>query len=52
MPIEIRELNISATVSDAPKNSSQQIDMGAFKKKVLEECVEEVLKILEEKKER
>ena len=53
MPIEIRELNIKATVSDEqPTQARQNIDLKAFKQKLLAECVEEVLQIIEEKKDR
>ena len=57
MPIEIRELNIKATISDSGKK--QQIskeDLGKLKEKIkkeiLKECIDEIMQILQQKNER
>ncbi len=53
MPIEIRELNIKATVSeDSKKQSLQEVDLAKLKKTITAECIENVLQILEDKKQR
>ena len=57
MPIEIKELHIKATVVD--KKSHQVIpaddlkrEQEKLKKEIIKECVQEVLQILEDKRER
>lgn len=55
MPIEIKELYIKAVVSNTPKSQSSQpanIDLTKLKKELMKECVQEVLKTLQEKNER
>lgn len=60
MPIEIKELNIKATVQNygganedcGPKNSSSNNSSDSQVKSIVAQCVEQVLYILEEKKER
>jgi len=52
MPIQIRELTIKATVSDEQSSSLDKIDLAKLKEKIMAECVETVLQILEDKKKR
>ena len=60
MPIEIKELNIKATVQNGsranedcgPKNQSSNTPSDSQVKSIVAQCVEQVLNILEEKKER
>ncbi len=55
MPIEIRELIIKATVKDAGNNSEQRDssrDSEIRDESLIAECVEQVLEILQKKKER
>ncbi|MFI5171325.1 MAG: DUF5908 family protein [Chitinophagales bacterium] len=57
MPIEIKELNIKASiVNNKSKNSIDKEDFSKLKEKMkkelLKECVEEVLQIIELKNER
>lgn len=62
MPIEIKELHISVTVDAGPSNDSaatgatpplQSADMAqASRENLIAECVEQVLRILEQKRER
>lgn len=52
MPIEIRELNIKSTISENSNKSMTEIDINEFKQKIMAECVENVLQILEDKKKR
>lgn len=57
MPIEIKELHIKATVVDKKTGhafQSQDLtrDYEKMKRDLLKECVQEVLQILEDKKER
>ena len=57
MPIEIKELHIKATVVE--KNSHQAIpvddlkrEQEKMKKEIMKVCVQEILQILEDKRER
>lgn len=50
--ILISELNIKATVTDEKKQSVQDLDLKEFKKKIVAECIENVLQIIEDKKKR
>ena len=53
MPIVIRELNITATVNDQSQNSSvSEPDLKKIKKQIVSECIEEVLRIMNDKKQR
>ena len=53
MPIEIRELMITATVNDQSQNSSVSApDLKTLKKQIISECIEEVVRIMNEKKQR
>lgn len=55
MPIEIKELYIKAVVSNTPISAANQpanIDLTKLKKELMKECVQEVLKTLQEKNER
>lgn len=57
MPIEIRELIIRATVSDAepnkqPQNTSGSGPNASREEKIIERCVEQVMDILRIQKER
>lgn len=57
MPIEIKELHIKATVVDKKTNgaSAKEIsamDMERMKKEIVKECIQEVMQLLEDKKER
>ena len=57
MPIEIKELHIKATVVDT---KSRQViltddlkrEQEKLKKEIMKECVQEILQILEDKRER
>lgn len=53
MPIEIRELRITATVKSqsSKKEKEPKINVRELKEKILAECIEEVMRIMEEKKE-
>lgn len=57
MPIEIKELHIKATVVDrksvgtAGKGVSR-IDQEKMKKDIIKDCVREVMRVLDDKKER
>jgi hypothetical protein len=54
MPIEIKELHIKATVQTG--NIQQQpaalADISGMKEKIIAECVEQVLQVLKDRKER
>ena len=57
MPIEIKELHIKATVVD--KKSYQAVptddlrrEQEKIKKEIMKECVQEILQILEDRRER
>lgn len=57
MPIEIKELHIKATVVDQPKCESPAKELSAedleqMKREIVRACVEEVIKILDDKRER
>lgn len=54
MPIEIRELVIRATVEDGekPRQENAAPQEQNDQQQIIEECVEQVLKILERKNER
>ena len=53
MPIEIRELIIKATVSDNSSEDSKAQGAGSNDKAdLIAECVEQVMEILKDKKER
>jgi hypothetical protein len=49
MPIEIRELEINATMADAKKQSSSS--SAAEREMIIRDCVEQILLILKEKQE-
>ncbi len=56
MPVIIRELVIRATVKDVPVNTDNDESSSAFttakeKEALVKECVEQVLEILEKRKE-
>ena len=52
MPIEIRELVVEAIVGKDGQQPAAPANLAAQKKKIIAECVEQVLQILKEKKER
>jgi hypothetical protein len=57
MPIEIKELHIKATVVDRKSYDSSGRTLSSqeqerMKKEIVKSCVQEVLQILEDKKER
>ena len=55
MPIEIKELLVKITITDnkSPKNTQNGGALSSFNKEaIIKECVEKVLEILENKKER
>jgi hypothetical protein len=57
MPIEIKELHIKASIVDksAQANSNGEIsrqDIDRIKSEIIKACVNEVIQILEDKKER
>jgi hypothetical protein len=51
MPIEIKELNIKINVNEESKSSQKPAAKGA-EKDIIGECVEQVMKVIERKKER
>ncbi len=57
MPIEIKELHIKATVVDNKSNGTSAKegstpDQEKMKKEIVKACVQEVMQMLEDKKER
>ena len=57
MPIEIKELHIKATVVDKKDHPSIPVndlkrEQEKMKKEIMKECVQEILQILEDKRER
>lgn len=56
MPIEIKELHIKATVIEKKNTSSSEqlsgMDKEKLKKELIKTCVQEVLQILDDKRER
>lgn len=57
MPIEIKELHIKATVVDKKSANTTTTEMSGrekekMKKELIQTCVQEVLQILEDKRER
>ncbi len=52
MPIEIRELHIKAEVKSGGEQPAAPANVAAIKNKIVAECVEQVLQILKDKKER
>ncbi len=57
MPIEIKELHIKATVVDKKINNSSTKELSSqdfekLKKEIIKTCTQEILQILEDKKER
>ena len=52
MPIEIRELHIKAEVKTSNERPAAPGNLPAMKEKIIAECVERVMQILQEKKER
>lgn len=55
MPVEIKELVIKATTKMEPDNPEQSLDHASLaeeREAIIEECVKQVLKILQRKKER
>ena len=57
MPIEIKELHIKASVVDKKSNGTSAkevsaMDMERMKKEIVKACVQEVMQLLEDKKER
>ncbi len=51
MPIEIRELVIKATITDQPDNKQSGIPPEA-KEEIVSECVDQIVKIINERGER
>ena len=54
MPVEIRELQIKAVVSDTTRQqpATVEVDLTKIKKELIKECVAEVMQQLKEKTER
>lgn len=54
MPIEIKELHIKINVDEGPRNGKAQQSSGSKegKEKIIAECVEAVMEILNQQKER
>ncbi|MFC4873922.1 DUF5908 family protein [Negadavirga shengliensis] len=52
MPIEIKELHIKGTVANEEDRGASQSPSEGDQKAIIEACVEKVLKILEDKKQR
>lgn len=52
MPIEIKELHIKITVDEGKPSSTGNTGAGTDKQKIIAECVEQVMEILDAKKER
>jgi hypothetical protein len=52
MPVEIRELEITAVVEGAGDKEQHQPLVAAERERIVAECVEQVIKILEQKNER
>jgi hypothetical protein len=57
MPIEIKELHIKASVVDRPPYNSNTSEISRqeqerMKKEIIKACVQEVIQILEDKRER
>ncbi|GAB4107764.1 hypothetical protein GCM10028791_02110 [Echinicola sediminis] len=52
MPIEIKELHIKITVDEGKTSSPTGAAKGMDKQQIISECVEQVMEILEAKKER
>mgnify|MGYP000612919230 CR=1 FL=1 len=52
MPIEIKELHIKITVDEGKPSTTSGSGKGLDKQKIIAECVEQVMEIIEEKKER
>lgn len=52
MPVEIRELQITAVVEDSKSKAQPSQPQGSDKDKIIAECVEQVLQVLKQKNER
>lgn len=57
MPIEIKELHIKAAVVDNKSNGTSakegsRLDQEKMKKEIVKACIQEVMQLLEDKKER
>ncbi|MCB0563227.1 MAG: hypothetical protein KDD01_02500 [Phaeodactylibacter sp.] len=52
MPIEIKELHITAVVSEGDEKIPSAKDRQKMKEEIIAECLEQVMKILEDKEER
>lgn len=47
MPIEIKEMQITAVVKEQEEKLPSAKDMKEMKEKIIEECIEQVMQILE-----
>lgn len=52
MPIEIKELHIKINVSEDPKSAPKPAASSVKEKDVVADCVEQIMKVIERKKER
>ncbi len=52
MPIEIKELHIKINVNEDSKSGAKPASSSHIEKDAVAECVEQVMKIIERKKER
>ncbi len=52
MPIEIRELQITTTISDTPSQTGNASKLPVNTDDIIAQCVEQVLDILKQKEER
>ncbi len=54
MPIEIRELIIKTTIEDGTQNNKTEepLNFAAFKERIIEECIERTMELIERKEER
>ena len=52
MPIEVKELRIKINVSEDPKSTAKTAASSIKEKDVVSDCVEQVMKVIERKKER
>jgi hypothetical protein len=52
MPVQITELNISVSVSNPGDDKANQPSQESFSENMIDECVEHVVRMLKDKKER
>lgn len=52
MPIDIKELQITAVVKEQDEKLPSAKDMKEMKEQIIEECIEQVMQLLENKQER